>query len=383
MNIQKLKNFFIKITTICTLLSINSCTNFTAKYYLSKKYSDDVYYKKSSFEEFNKWNFADHLTSFNTFKKSCQKILEENKPEYTSWLNICSKTINTNIETKEQAKDFFEKNFTPYKIIYENKDTGLFTGYYEPTIKGSLVQTLKYNVPIYKTPEDLIKKPKGDDSFYFGRYQDGKLVPYYTREEISNNNILSKKDVLVWIKSKVDRTFLQIQGSGRIETDNGDILIGYDSQNGHEYKPIGKYLLENKYMSRDEISMQSIKEWLNKHPDKVDEVLNYDPSFVFFRYIDAKNAIGAQDVELTPGYSLAVDYRYYPYGTPLWLETEYYEDENKNTQPLNRLMIAQDTGGAIRGPIRGDVFWGHGDQAEFIAGHMNNKGKLWILLPNE
>ncbi|MED7820318.1 MULTISPECIES: murein transglycosylase A [unclassified Francisella] len=352
--------------------------------YLTEKYSDKVTYQKSTFKKLANWDKANQLNSLNALKLSCSKILEEKKPEYKNWINICNKVEKTNFKTPQEARLFFEKNFTPYQIIIGDKDTGLFTGYYEPTMKGSLVKTLQYSVPIYKTPDGLVKKSNGDDSYVFGIYnEDGKLVPYYSREQISEGNLFSNKDVLVWVKSKVDRTFLQIQGSGRIETGSGDILLGYDSQNGHPYRPIGKYLLEHNYMSAKEMSMQSIKEWLNNHKDKIDDVLNYDPSFVFFRYIDRKNAVGAQDVELTPGYSLAVDHIYYPYGVPLWLETDYYKENHKDTVPLDRLMIAQDTGGAIRGAIRGDVFWGHGKQAEFNAGHMNNKGKLWILLPNE
>ncbi|ABO46478.1 murein transglycosylase A [Francisella tularensis] len=383
MDIKKVKETLKKIVIIVSLILITGCANITAQQYLSKKYSKNIDYKKSSFEDLANWDSADQLESFNTFKKSCEKILEENKLEYSNWINICHKVINTDLKTKQQAKLFFEQNFTPYQIIYKGKDTGLFTGYYEPSMKGSLVKTMEYTVPIYRTPDNLVKKPKDDDSFSFGMYQDGKFVPYYSREEISKGDLLPKKDVLVWVKSKVDRTFLQIQGSGRIETDSGDILIGYDSQNGHEYKPIGKYLLDHGYMSATQMSMQAIKAWLDENKDKIDDVLNYDPSFVFFRYIDRKNAVGAQDVELTPGYSLAVDNKYYLYGVPLWLETDYFADNHDDTKPLDRLMIAQDTGGAIKGAIRSDVFWGHGKQAEFNAGHMNNRGKLWILLPND
>nr|WP_144242701.1 MltA domain-containing protein [Francisella sp. FSC1006] len=371
-----------KISIFFLAILISSCTNITAKHYLTKKYSDNVEYKKVKFNSLNNWNNANQLKSFNTFKKSCKKIIEENEPEYANWQNVCQKAISTHLKTNGEARLFFEYEFTPYQIIYKDQNTGIFTGYYEPTVKGSLVKTLQYTVPIYRTPDNLAKKPNGDDTYSFGRYKGGKFVPYYSREQIAKGNLFAKKDVLVWVKSKVDRTFLQIQGSGRIQTDSGDILIGYDSQNGHPYKPIGKYLLDHGYMSVKEMSMQSIKAWLNNNKDKIDEVLNYDPSFVFFRYLDRKNAVGAQDVELTPGYSLAVDDEFYPYGVPLWLETDYFKDNHNDTQPLDRLMIAQDTGGAIRGAIRGDVFWGHGKQAEFNAGHMNNRGKLWILLPN-
>lgn len=347
-----------------------------------EKKSDKITYKPALFKDLKNWVNANQLKSFNAFKKSCKKILDENKAKYNNWIDICNKTVATKLKNKGEAKLFFEHNFKPYQIIHNDNETGTFTGYYEPTMKGSLVKTLQYTVPIYKTPNDLVKISDGDD-FKYGRYKNNEFIPYYTRAEIAKGNLYTKKDVLVWVKSKVDRTFLQIQGSGRIETESGDILVGYDSQNGHKYEPIGRYLLDKKYIAKEDMSMQSIKKWLSNNKDQIDEVLNYDPSFVFFRYLNAKNAIGAQDVELTPGYSLAVDDKYHSYGIPMWLETNYYKDNHEETAPLDRLMIAQDTGGAILGAVRGDVFWGHGKQAEYNAGHMNNKGKLWILLPNK
>jgi membrane-bound lytic murein transglycosylase A len=374
-----LKNLGIVLLVIFT----TSCTNLTAKRLLTKKYSDQVEYKKTTYKDLSNWGDANQLKSFEAFIKSCKMILKENHSEYSGWLNICQKSLKVNLKTDGEARLFFENNFTPYKIIYHDKDTGRFTGYYEPTIKGSLVKTLQYTVPIYRTPDNLVRIQNADDTNSFGRYENGKFIPYYTRAEISEGNLFSNKDVLVWVKSKIDRSFLQIQGSGRIQTDSGDILLGYDSQNGHQYKPIGRYLIDHDYASAKGMSMQSIKAWLNNHKDKIDEVLNYDPSFVFFRYLDRKNAVGAQDVELTPGYSLAIDDKYYLYGVPMWIETDYYDDTKDDTKPLDRLMIAQDTGGAILGPIRGDVFWGHGEKAEFNAGHMNNQGKLWILLPDK
>lgn len=164
MNIRKIKKNLKKISFIALLILISSCSNVTAQRYLSKKYSDKVDYKKADFKDLNNWDMSDQLISFDTFKKSCAKIVDENKPEYTNWTNICHKVIAAKIETKDQAKTFFEQNFTPYQVIYKNKDTGTFTGYYEPTIKGSLVKTLQYTVPIYRTPNDLVKQPKGDDN---------------------------------------------------------------------------------------------------------------------------------------------------------------------------------------------------------------------------
>ena len=363
-------------------LIVSCSTSIDAQKFLANKYSKNITYKQSSFSKLENWDKDNQLKSFNTFKKSCNKILSQNTPKYNDWIAVCKKTIDTKLKTNGEARLFFEHNFIPYQIIHKGKEKGTFTGYYEPTMKGSLVKTLQYTVPIYKTPKDLVKLPKDDETYSFGRYVEDKFLPYYSRKQIAEGNLFRNTDVLVWVKSKIDRSFLQIQGSGRIQTDSGDVLLGYDSQNGHDYKPIGKYLLDNNYIPLEKMSMQSIKAWLQKNEDKTDDVLNYDPSFVFFRYVDAKNAIGAQGVELTPGYSMAIDNDSYLYGIPMWLETDYFEDNHDTTVPLDRLMIAQDTGGAIRGAIRGDVFWGHGDQAEFNAGHMNNKGKLWILLPN-
>jgi len=354
-----------------------------AEKYLGNRYSDDITYTKTKFANLGYWVDAHQLKSFFAFQKSCQRILNDNKPEYKNWIAVCNKTVSTDLITDHEARIFFESNFSPYEIIYNGSAQGLFTGYYEPIIKGSLTKTYAYNIPIYKTPKDLVKIPYKDDSYKYGMYKEDEFVPYYSRENISKNNYFTKDDVLAWVNSKVDRAFLQIQGSGRIKTDNGnDILLGYDSQNGHPYRPIGRYIIQNNYMDAKNMSMQGIKQWLSKNPSKMQDVLNSDPSFVFFRYIEANNAIGAQGIELTPEYSLAVDNQYYLYGIPVWLETDYYSDANRNKKGIDRLMIAQDTGGAIRGPIRGDFFWGHGKKAEFNAGHMKNYGNIWILLPN-
>ena len=353
-----------------------------AKKYLSNRYSDDVTYSKTEFSYLGYWENAHQLKSFNAFKKSCERILKDKKAEYENWMTVCRNTISMNPTTDNEARIFFESNFSPYEIIYNDSAQGLFTGYYEPIMSGSISKTQKYNVPIYKTPMDLIKLPSNDDTYKFGMYKNGEFIKYHSREDISKNNYFNRNDVLAWVESKVDRTFLQIQGSGRIKTNEGnDILLGYDSQNGHPSRPIGKYILQNNYMESKNMSMQGIKTWLANNPSKMQEVLNFDPSFVFFRYINADNAIGAQGIELTPEYSIAIDNEYYLYGLPIWLETDYYSDADRNKTPIDRLMIAQDTGGAIRGPIRGDFFWGHGSKQEFNAGHMKNYGNMWILLP--
>ena len=340
----------------------------------------NVEVKKSSFDNLKNWKDSNFLPSFYAFKKSCNKIISDDNKLYISWFSICQKTLSEKIENSLTAKTFFKKNFSPYKIEFNNKNNGLFTGYYEPVIKGSLVKTDEYNIPIYKTPLNLTTK-EFNGKIKFGMIDSsGKFKPYFTRKQIVENNILSKNDVIAWVKSRIDRTFLQIQGSGRIITKDKDILVGYDSQNGHPYRPIGRIILQKKYIPRKDISMQSIKQWLNEHPSLSNNVLNYDPSFVFFKKLNVNNPLGNQGIELTPGYSLAIDTNYYLYGTPIWLQTTY-KDIKGRINNFDRLMIAQDKGGAINGAIRGDIFWGNGIDAEYNAGHMKNKGEIWVLLP--
>lgn len=326
------------------------------------------------------WDCGDQFYAYKALMSSCEQIIKNGKEYSNTWKNTCRLVLADPAHTHNKAKKLFEKYFTPYLVSTGNEKTGLFTGYYAPAIKGSRTRSKHYSVPIYATPSDLVTK-KTNNKMQYGKILNGKLEPYLTRAEINQYDFLPNTEVIAWLASKVERTFLQIQGSGRIEFNAKDsILVGYDSQNGQPYYPIGRYLLEKKYMPRDKISMQSIKAWLNANPDETNTVLNYDPSFVFFKVLTDPNPIGAQGVPLTPGYSLAIDKNYYQYGTPVWLCTTYQTQNNK-TQPLNRLFIAQDTGGAIKGPIRGDVFWGAGKLAEFYAGHMKQKGSMFILLP--
>ncbi|WP_100551435.1 murein transglycosylase A [Caedibacter taeniospiralis] len=351
----------------------------TALLPLSVFSSTSISFEPVNYQALPDWDCGDQMYAYQALQISCKVILK-NTNYNRDWINSCQNILSTPAHTDRRAREMLEKNFTPYLVRYDDKAEGLFTGYYAPAIAGSLYRSAEFSVPIYRTPKDLIQKKTGSGT-QFGRMVDGKLIPYYTREEIAKNNYLSKKDVIVWVRSRIERTFLQIQGSGRIELENGDsILVGYDSQNGHPYRPIGRYLIENGLMPRNEITMQSIKTWLYDHPEEADKVLNYDPSFVFFRTLSHGNPIGAQGVPLTPGYSIAIDSKFYQYGTPVWLSSSYHKP-NQKIHKLDRLLIAQDTGGAIRGAIRGDVFWGSGSDAEFYAGHMKNLGKMFVLLP--
>ncbi|AWU94877.1 murein transglycosylase A [Azospirillum ramasamyi] len=285
----------------------------------------------------------------------------------------------------DAARAFFEENFTPYAVGNNGVREGLFTGYYEPELEGSRRRHPAYPVPLYRRPADLVMVDLGDFSDRWrgertaGRVVDGRLKPYEDRAAITAGSLRDKGLELVWVKDPIGAFFLQIQGSGRIRlAEGGEMRVGYAAQNGHKYVAIGKELIDRGELKREEVSLQTIRAWLFANPDQAAAVMNVNPSYVFFQPLSGDGPNGAQGVALTPGRSLAVDSKFMPYGAPVWLDAE---DPMDAGQRLQRLMIAQDTGGAIRGPVRGDVFWGHGEEAEQKAGVMKSRGSYALLLP--
>ncbi|MFZ9036257.1 MAG: murein transglycosylase A [Francisellaceae bacterium] len=350
---------------------------------LSGLFSHTVYasieYKEVDFNDLPGWSCSDQLYAYKALISSCNRIINDNS--YTQgWIKSCKLILSTRATTSKKARQIFKRLFIPYQVIDNGRDHGLFTGYFEPGINGSLHKTSYYQVPIFGTPPDLVIQNDKNSTKIYGRMTGNTLIPYYSRREINQIKDFNAP-TLAWVHSKAARTFMQIQGSGRIILNNGQsILLGYDSQNGQPYRPIGRYFLEKNLISRENLSMQSIKKWLLEHPLQQDSILSYDPSFVFFKVLKGLHPFGAEGVALTPGYSLAIDKNFHQYGTPVWLDTSYDTPTQRN-KPLRRLLIAQDTGGAIRGAIRGDVFWGSGKMAEYYAGHMKQEGKMYILLP--
>lgn len=356
-------------------------------------------FRQVGFNQLPGWQSADLKKSLVTFQTSCRAFIKQNPDQIVGtdhielqvkdWQPACYAALKISPEAKKQAKLFFEKWFTPVEFVPKEAQPGLFTGYYVPVIKGSYTQSKEFSVPIYETPSDLLTADLG--SFFgdlknrriIGRLEGTKIVPYYTRAQINKGAIKDKANVLVWINSPVDRLFLEIQGSGIIELAEGKHLyIGYDAQNGAPYTAVAGVLIKKGVMTKHNASMQGIKSYLEAHPKQMNQVINQNKSFVFFRKMAFNGALGSQGVTLTPGYSLAIDRQWIPMGSPLWLSTTRPDSKNPDTnKPLQRLMIAQDTGGAIRGKVRGDVFWGDGEEATIMAGHMKNKGHYWILLP--
>ena len=291
--------------------------------------------------------------------------------------------------TEPAARDFFESTFAPYALVSSlGTDAGTITGYYEPILSGSRTRTELNRYPIFGVPEDLVVvdlaavNPDVRGMRLRGRLQGRRLVPYYSRAEIAARGGV-EAPVLAWTSDPVELFFLQIQGSGQVQLDDGSrIRVGYADQNGHPFRSLGRYLVERGEMTLEQASMQSIKAWAVANPARLQEALNQNPSYVFFREIPlapdaASGPIGALGVPLSPGYSLAVDRRFVPLGAPVFLSTTRPQTE----EPLERLMAAQDTGGAIRGVVRADFFWGSGREAGEQAGRMRQQGKLWLLWP--
>ena len=301
------------------------------------------------------------------------------------WQGVCSEAQALDATNEAALRAFFEQRFQPHEVFNtDNTLEGTVTGYYEPLLKGDRVRTMKARFPVYGAPDDLIVVDLG--SVYpelkslrlRGRLQGNKIVPYATRGEIENGNFRGKP--IAWAEDPVELFFLQVQGSGRIELPDGAHLrIGYADQNGHPYKSIGKLLVERGELKLEEASMQGIKAWGEANPDKLTELLQSNPSYVFFKEMPNGLAgpLGALGVPLTAGRSIAIDPRYIPLGAPVFLATTW----PNSPQPLNRLMMAQDTGGAIRGAVRADFYWGFGAEAGEQAGRMKQKGRMWVLLP--
>jgi len=302
------------------------------------------------------------------------------------WKRVCRHLAGA--EGPDALRRRIEGVLQPYRVeVSGGGDRGLFTGYYEPELNGSLERSDRYSTPLRKRPADLVSVSLGefrdslDGERIAGRLVGNRLRPYETRAEIVAGALEDRTDPLVWVDDAVDAFFLQIQGSGRVRLQDGRVMrVGYDGTNGHVYFAVGRALVQRGAMTVEEVSLQSIRAWARAHPDQVPALLNLNPSYVFFREIAGEGPIGAQGAPLTPRRSLAVDRRHVPLGALVWLDVDHPPSPGGS---LRRLMVAQDVGGAIRGPIRGDVFWGHGPEAERLAGTMRAQGTYYLLLPRQ
>jgi membrane-bound lytic murein transglycosylase A len=300
------------------------------------------------------------------------------------WVSICQKA-----EDATSTRSFFESEFQAFEVVDPDRPQAVLTGYYEPLAEGRLQPDNEFDVPIYAKPADLsafTPEQQSATGLAYGRLVDGKPKAYFTRREIEEGALKGRGQELLWLKSWEDAFFIHIQGSGRIRLADGtEVRLSYAAKTGRPYTAIGGILIARGILTRETNSMQSIRSWMAANPEEARALMWQNESFVFFRktVIDnpALGALGAQQVNLTPERSLAVDRSIWMFGTPVWIETKYPPETPDGEKPYHRLMIAQDTGSAIKGAARGDIYWGWGDRAALIAGHMKGKGRMVVLLP--
>jgi membrane-bound lytic murein transglycosylase A len=329
------------------------------------------------------WEGDDLRQVWPAFSASCTALAR--KPD---WKEVCAAARGVNVGDAASVRQFFETYFVPNQVrAVDGADVGLVTGYYEPMLRGSRHRGGAFQTPLYKVPDDLLTIELGGvyadlkGMRLRGRLVGKKVVPYSTRAEIARADIAGKE--LLWVDDPTDAFFLEVQGSGRVVlADSGEtVRVAYADQNGHPYKAIGRWLVEKGEMTAAEATMQSIRAWIVANPARRQELFNANPSFVFFkeeRLPDPKvGPKGALGVPLTPGRSIAVDPAFLPLGAPVFLATT----ESNSEVPMQRLVMAQDTGGAIRGAVRADFFFGFGGEAAESAGRMKQRGSLWVLLP--
>ena len=340
--------------------------------------------RKSSFDAITAWRDDNLLPAWPAFLAGCRALRTQ-----AAWQSVCEIGAALPDPSQETIRRFFETRFTPWQAVNaDGSDSGMITGYYEPLLRGSRKRTNTYRYPVYGTPDDMLivdlseLYPELKNMRLRGRIDGRRVVPYYNRAQIENGTAPVTGKEIVWVADAIDLFFLQIQGSGRVRLDNGEMVrLGYAEQNGHPYRSIGRLLVDRGDLPLERASMQGIKNWGLQNPDKLQDLLNYNASYVFFREMPANlpGPLGALGVPLTAQRSVAIDPRYVPLGAPLFLNTTM---PNSRT-PLNRMMMAQDTGGAIRGAVRADFFWGFGDEAGAQAGRMRQNGRIWVLLPND
>jgi membrane-bound lytic murein transglycosylase A len=342
-------------------------------------------FEAATWDELPGWNEDTLADAWGAFQTSCKGLAS--KSHGAAWRDVCQRAKVVQPDEAE-VRRFFEENFVPHAIIEaDGRADGMVTGYYEPLIRGSRQRDARNQTPVLGVPSDMLTIELGDlypelqHKRVRGRIEGNKVVPYWSRAEIeAQPNVPSK--TLFWVEDPIEFFFLQTQGSGRVELPDGSLArIGYADQNGHPFQSIGRVLIDRGELKLEEASMQGIQAWARVHPNELRALLDKNPSYVFFRELPDSGAdvgpIGALGVPLTPERSIAVDARYIPLGAPVWLATT----RPNSSAPLNRLMLAQDTGGAIKGGVRADFFWGFGKEAGQRAGRMKQRGKMWVLLP--
>jgi membrane-bound lytic murein transglycosylase A len=389
-----------RILSLVSLLVLSACATTATT---ATKDSDDsapLVLKAASFSDLPNWKGDDLQGFLQAYKTSCARILKKAPGDkfsanagfgtYGDWQTPCRTANSVNANDGAAVRSFLEQNFNVVQATAAGNPEGLFTGYYESTLNGSRTQKGAYQYPLLGRPSDLVMVELGDfrdelkGQRIAGRVIDGKLKPYESRAEIVSGKMpAAQYHPIVWLDNAHDAFFVQVQGSGIVHMDDGSIMrVGYDGQNGHAYYAIGRELVKRGIYKKEDVSMESIRSWMTQNPDKAEELMSTNKSYVFFKETadDGSGAgpKGGEGVGLTAKRSLAVDHGKLPYGFPVYLSADYQDETGRK---LDRLLMAQDTGGAIKGAVRGDVFWGSGATAEKMAGPMKAKGRYYFLIP--
>ncbi len=395
---ERRRGFALGAATLAALVLLVSCLRESPPPESAETH--EVRLAARGFGDLPGWNDGDMRAALQSFRRSCDAFArmdpdamlggEDYAGKVRDWLPVCGHARRAGA-SKTASRIFFEEHFRPFAVSDTEGAEGLFTGYYEPELRGSRTRSAEYATPLYGRPGDLVIvdlgrfRPGLAGDRIAGRVENGQLVPYPSRGDIVRGVLEGRATPLLYVDNGIDAFFLHIQGSGRVLLNDGTMVrVGYEAQNGHPYVAIGRVLIDAGELTKDGVSMQSIRAWLTEHPDRAEEVMDTNPSYVFFKELPlgdpALGPVGAQGVELTDEASLAVDRRHHALGLPFWLDG-FAPAEGGGDRKYQRLLIAQDTGGAIRGVVRGDVFWGHGDGPADIAGRMQHRGEFYVLLP--
>ena len=349
-----------------------------------------------AFKDIPGWSADRQSDALPVFLRSCSRLRKKSPDRamgsrvemgrLSHWVRICDDARIIRSGNEAEAQYFFESRFVAYRVSHNHGNTGLITGYYEPDLQGSWTADVRYRFPLYALPKDLISSDLGSFDIKWkgeqiaGRMDDNRFVPYYSRAEIEQGALSGRQLEIVWVDSAIDAFFLHIQGSGRVTLPDGThVRLGYAGRNGRRYTAVGRELVASGIMSLEDVTMPTIRAWMLANPVAAQALMRKNKSFVFFRVLRGDGPVGAQGTVLTPGRSIAVDRKYWPLGVPVWLDTT--DTGTHPASPLRRLGVAQDTGSAIKGAVRADYFWGHGNTAGDKAGIMKSRGRMYMLLP--
>src|SRR5271167_207629 len=358
----------------------------------------DAQYEPVDWTKLDGWANDDHAAAFAAFLTSCRALNGERRPGRETAIteelkNVCQRASAAIPLDDDGARKFFEDNFRPLRISKLGDSEGFLTGYYEPIIEGSRVPTGEFVAPLYRRPPNLTisGRRKLGDAFPSKGVKVGrrvgrrKIVPYYDRAAIEDGALDGWHLEICWLRSQIDVLFAQIQGSARIKLEDGTVLrVNYDSHNGWPYTAVGRVLIERKFLAKDEVSMQRIRDWMQANPDMAQDVRRRNKSYVFFRITDLATedeAVGAEGAPLVPGRSIAIDHALHVYGMPFFIAADLPLANEKAATKFRRLMVGQDTGSAIVGPARADIYFGAGDEAARMAGRIKNSGNFVMMLP--